>query len=265
LLSNNDLVSNPTSIATNLDENSSQCSDLNKTVPQQIECLLKVRAKHAPSPANKSSFQDIDKIFQSFFGALMSASVATSLNSGQPQQNANNNTGGTTTGGTTTGNNNAPNQPSNNPSPNNNPSNQPNTVPILSSIILGRRLETQLLAGCTGTAQNPQEDAGQAGAATSGSAEGQVTPVKVTKPASLNTRLLVLEPTEGGGSYRVFHNFWVELFWRTPKPSFNGGAIITYFLIEPCTSTVLKSEVLHYIFDFSKFKKAPKDTWGANF
>ena len=112
---------------------------------------------------------------------------------------------------------------------NQNPSPAPALLP---SIIVGRRLRAQL---------NPSDD-------------------------NKRARLLVLETTAAGGSYRLLHNFWVEVFWRTPTPAFNGGATVTYLLIDPFTSTVEKSEVLSYIFKYSKFKKMasapnPIDSW----
>jgi len=59
--------------------------------------------------------------------------------------------------------------------------------------------------------------------------------------------VLVIEATAAGGSYRIRHNFWVELFYTTPTPSFNGGAVVTYMLIDPATSVVEQSEVLRYM------------------
>lgn len=112
---------------------------------------------------------------------------------------------------------------------NQNPSPAPAVLP---SIIVGRRLRAQL---------NPSSDEKRA-------------------------RLLVLETTAAGGSYRLLHNFWVEVFWRTPTPAFNGGATVTYLLIDPLTSTVEKSETLSYVFKYSKFNKMasapnPIDSW----
>lgn len=103
---------------------------------------------------------------------------------------------------------------------------------LLPALIVGRRLRAQL---------NPSDD-------------------------NKRARLLVLETTAAGGSYRLLHNFWVEVFWRTPTPAFNGGATITYLLIDPLTSTVEKSEVLSYVFKYSKLKKMtsapnPIDSW----
>jgi len=79
------------------------------------------------------------------------------------------------------------------------------------------------------------------------------------------SRLLVLEATTAGGSYRIRHNFWVELFWTTPNPSFNGGAVVAYLLIDPATSSVEKSEVLRYMYKYGKFKKAIPVTNPSNF
>lgn len=99
--------------------------------------------------------------------------------------------------------------------------NQSQATSVLPLIIQGRRLKTVLTKAST------------------------TTPV----------RLLVVEATEAGGSYRILHNFWVEVFWRTPTPAFNGGSIVTYFVIDPQTSMVEQSETLSYMYNFSKFKK----------
>ncbi len=115
-------------------------------------------------------------------------------------------------------NNPAPNNNQNNPAPNSNQNPGQANSP-LALIIAGRRLKAQL--------------------------------IDPTKP----TKLLVLEATAAGGGYRILHNFWVEVFWRTPTPAFNGGATVTYFLIDPSTSTVEKAEVLSYMYKYSKFQK----------
>jgi hypothetical protein len=69
-------------------------------------------------------------------------------------------------------------------------------------------------------------------------------------PAS---RVLVLEVTEAGGGSRVKHMFFTELFWGTPTPTFTGGSIVTYLLINPTTSRVEKAEVLRFTVDYGKF------------
>lgn len=68
-----------------------------------------------------------------------------------------------------------------------------------------------------------------------------------------NSRVLVLETTEAGGGSMVRHILFEELFWKTPTPTFTGGAIVTYLLIDPATSRVEKSEVLRFTVDYSKF------------
>jgi uncharacterized membrane protein YgcG len=68
-----------------------------------------------------------------------------------------------------------------------------------------------------------------------------------------NSRVLVLEATEGGGGSRIKHIFFAELFWTTPTPTFTGGSIVTYLLIDPATSKVEKSEVLRFTVDYGKF------------
>lgn len=121
------------------------------------------------------------------------------------------------------------NQPT---SPQNTNQNQAPTTLPLTLIIQGRRLKTQL----------------------------------IDSKGSNRARLLVIEATATGGSYRLLHNFWVEVFWRTPTPAFNGGASITYFLIDPANSEIVQSEVLSYMYKYSKFKKLlaapnPANSW----
>jgi hypothetical protein len=118
------------------------------------------------------------------------------------------------------------------PSPSNAP--QLNSIPLLATIIQGHRLATQL--------QTPACGAGAG-----------------------STKLLVLEATAAGGSYRVRHNFWVEVFWTTPSPSYNGGAVVTYLLIDPCSSAVIQSDTLRYMYDYGKFEHSKKLKSRANF
>jgi hypothetical protein len=80
-----------------------------------------------------------------------------------------------------------------------------------------------------------------------------------------NSHLLVLEVTAAGGASRIRHNFWVELFYTTPDPAFNGGAVVTYLLINPGTSAVEKAEVLRYMVGYGKFRNAEIVTAPANF
>jgi hypothetical protein len=77
--------------------------------------------------------------------------------------------------------------------------------------------------------------------------------------------VLVLEFVAGGGAYRIRHNFWIEVFWTTPDPSFNGGAIATYMLIDPCTSLVIRANTLRYMYGYGKPEKTLKLKSRANF
>jgi hypothetical protein len=74
--------------------------------------------------------------------------------------------------------------------------------------------------------------------------------------AKLPTRILVLEVPAAGGSSRVRHNFWVELFYTTPTPSFNGGAVVTYMVIDPLTSNVVEANTVRVMFKYDKFHNA---------
>jgi hypothetical protein len=72
------------------------------------------------------------------------------------------------------------------------------------------------------------------------------------------THILILEATTAGGSYKTLHNFWVELVYTTPAPSYNGGAVVTYMLINSSSSVVEASDVRRVMFRYGKFKKSEK-------
>jgi hypothetical protein len=69
-----------------------------------------------------------------------------------------------------------------------------------------------------------------------------------------NSQVLYVGFAAAGGSYRVLHNFWVELFYRTPAPAFNGGAVVSYILFNPSNSTVANARTLRFVYKYSKFK-----------
>jgi len=69
-----------------------------------------------------------------------------------------------------------------------------------------------------------------------------------------NSQVLYVGFAAAGGSYRVYHNFWVELFYRTPAPAFNGGAVVSYVLFNPNNSTVANARTLRFVYKYSKFK-----------
>lgn len=192
LLSNNDLTFPDVNAITDAD-----CANIQKTVPHQLGCLLKVRKKAANGGSDKDSFKELDKLFQAFFGTLMGTSVniANKATDAKPLLLA--------PGGSAAENN------ANNP-------NQTMPVSLLSSIIQGHRLESELRS-------------------------------------NKNSRVLVLQATAAGGGSRIKHNFWVELFYTTPVPTFTGGAVVSYLLIDPDNSTVEKAGVLRFIFDYGKF------------
>jgi len=79
-----------------------------------------------------------------------------------------------------------------------------------------------------------------------------------------DSKVLYVGFNAAGGSYRVLHNFWLELFYRTPTPAFNGGAVVSYILFNPENSTVEKAQTLRYMYKYSKFK-AKKLTAADNF
>jgi hypothetical protein len=208
------------------------CSDIAKTIPDQLGCLLMARndASVAISGGGdltakalkQAAFGDLDKMFQVFFGQLMGVSVNLGSTTSSPQ--AAGPAGGGPAGGPGAGGggngNGSPNAPGN--------GNQSSTpVPLLSQIIQGHRFKAQFAKDS-------------------------------------NSRILVLEPTEAGGGSRIKHIFLVELFYTTPTPSFTGGSIVSYLLINPATSVVEKAEVLRFTVDYGKFHGKKIQT-GSNF
>lgn len=93
-------------------------------------------------------------------------------------------------------------------------------------------------------------------AAPSDSGKNQLAPIQVPRrPLRLRRRQrrACCRPSWQGGSYRVLHNFWIELFWRTPRPAFNGGAVASYILFNPSDSTVAQARTLRFAYNYSKF------------
>ncbi len=220
------------------------CADPGKTVPRQLACLLTQRNRAAGKPG----FAEIDKLFQSFLGILLNINVSGNVTAPGSAGRAPN----TTPDGTTTGK--GPTDDSANPqaspkgSPANDSSNQTAIqVPALYLLVFGRRLERELKKNCPSPSVSGSE------------------PVSQSTPPPSPNHLLLVQTTAAGGSYRIRHNFWWELFWTTPTPSFNGGAVVTYYLVDPCTSTIETSGVLRYMIDYGKFKDIKPEKAGANF
>ena len=78
------------------------------------------------------------------------------------------------------------------------------------------------------------------------------------------SKVLYIGFDAAGGSYRVFHNIFVEVFYRTPTPAFNGGAVASYILFDPSNSTVVKARTMRFTFSYSKFH-SKKLTTADNF
>jgi hypothetical protein len=70
---------------------------------------------------------------------------------------------------------------------------------------------------------------------------------------SRNYCVLTVSVDAAGGDTRTKHWFWQELIMPTPKPSYNGGAVVSYILADKAGS-VLNAGMLHYMYDFSKWK-----------
>jgi|HubBroStandDraft_6_1064221.scaffolds.fasta_scaffold85499_3 hypothetical protein len=223
------------------------CADLSLSVPNQMACLLNVRnavaGQISPSStdpkvikaaqANASAFEQIDKVFQVFFGAITGSSVeAGAGNKQQSPTGQQSPPGQQPLGAQQQGVPSSVTTVTNTTAPQTNPANGPSTpAPLLSSIIQGHRLKFQLGAD--------------------------------SKDAS-PSRILVLETTAAGGGSRIRHNFFVELFWTTPDPAFSGGAVVTFLLINPNTSATEAAGVLRYIYGYGKFD-AKRDQRSNNF
>jgi len=203
------------------------CADIHWTIPDQMGCLLMLRNKASASALEKkpntsayinpdavTAFQQFDKLFQVFFGQLMGTSVNLSSKSDSQTAGGGGTDGGGGGGAQKGGGSGQQDDGSGDHASSNPAGNQSASVPLLSQIIQGHRLKAQL---------------------------------------SDDSRVLVVEATEAGAGSRIKHNFFVELFWTTPTPTFTGGSIITYFLINPKTSLVEDSEVLRFTFDYGKF------------
>jgi hypothetical protein len=277
----------------------SNCADISETVPQQLGCLLRVRASHTPSPppsgtstpdrdaGRRQPFQDLDKLFQVFFGTLMGTSVNLASNSDAAQPPGR---GGRTDSDSQSA-----------AAPQGNASNQSTAVPLLSTIIQGRRLKLQLGLNMTATITPADVLASATTIQVSSSARfapgdsarleaeiiviqnisgtawtvqrGQAGTVATTHPAGASivriqnsqNRILLLEATTAGGGSRTRHVLWAELFGSTPTPTFTGGSIVTWMLIDPATSGVEKGGVLRSMSEYGKFHGGVKVEAPRNF
>jgi hypothetical protein len=68
-----------------------------------------------------------------------------------------------------------------------------------------------------------------------------------------NYCVLTVSVDAAGGDTRIKHWFLQELIMPTPKPSYNGGVIVSYTLSNKA-GVLLAGELLHYMYDFSKWK-----------
>jgi hypothetical protein len=65
--------------------------------------------------------------------------------------------------------------------------------------------------------------------------------------------LLTVSVDAAGGDTKVTHFFWQELFWPTPSPSYNGGAVVSFLLTDQA-GVYKDAAMLHGMYDFSKWK-----------
>jgi hypothetical protein len=81
-----------------------------------------------------------------------------------------------------------------------------------------------------------------------------------TLEASLNKTglLLTVSVDAAGGDTKTTHFFWQELFWPTPSPSYNGGAIVSFLLTDQ-NGAFRDADMFHAMYSFSKWK-SPKYT-----
>jgi hypothetical protein len=81
--------------------------------------------------------------------------------------------------------------------------------------------------------------------------QGQQLSALLKKP---NARVLFLDFSSAGGNVRTLKNLWVEIFYTTPAPSFNGGAVVSYILFDPSSGKIEAARSLRKIYAYSKFK-----------
>jgi hypothetical protein len=74
-----------------------------------------------------------------------------------------------------------------------------------------------------------------------------------------NGLLLTVSVDAAGGDTKTTHFFWRELFWPTPSPSYNGGAVVSFLLTDQA-GMFLDADMFRAMYDFSKWKspKVPK-------
>jgi hypothetical protein len=65
--------------------------------------------------------------------------------------------------------------------------------------------------------------------------------------------LLTVSVDAAGGDTKVTHFFWQELFWPTPSPSYNGGAVVSFLLTDQA-GTYKDADMFHGMYRFSKWK-----------
>jgi hypothetical protein len=78
-----------------------------------------------------------------------------------------------------------------------------------------------------------------------------------TLEASLNKTglLLTVSVDAAGGDTKTTHFFWQELFWPTPSPSYNGGAIVSFLLTDQ-NGAFRDADMFHAMYSFSKWKSS---------
>jgi hypothetical protein len=71
--------------------------------------------------------------------------------------------------------------------------------------------------------------------------------------------ILTVSVDAAGGDTRTTHWFLQELIMPTSRPSYNGGAVVSFTLTDK-TGTLLAGDMFHYIYGFSKWSnpKVPK-------
>ena len=75
----------------------------------------------------------------------------------------------------------------------------------------------------------------------------------------INFCILSVSVDGAGGDTRTTHWWLQELIMPTPRPSYNGGAVVSWTLTDKA-GTLLVGDMLHYMYGFSKWKnpKVPK-------
>jgi hypothetical protein len=101
-----------------------------------------------------------------------------------------------------------------------------------------------------------QSDNGNGGTLLTSIIAGKALVDSLTQRSDAGTKdkyhILSVDIAAAGGGSRTRHIFWVEVFYTTPAPSYNGGAVISFRLMNR-EGKFLEGRTLRYMYDYSKW------------